>query len=113
MCAGKLLAELELSVMLAAILRAVDVTTHVQYAGHLHGSPKGASPAAAKAFVAAAAAAKSAAVALVPGYDGPVDLLMCDNMYASIDGPVPFTATPSPRVCHYRGAASASDAPSG
>jgi cytochrome P450 len=109
MCAGRVLAEAELGVMLSAILRRATVTTTPAYCGHVRGVPKAAAPAVAEAYVRkrladgrsrsnSASASGGGAFEVVPGYAGPADLLLAPNMYATIDGAVPFSARPVPRV---------------
>jgi cytochrome P450 len=92
MCAGKALAELELTVCLAAILRNCEVKVELQYCGHVNGVPKAAAPAVAKRFTEQALAASSSSYRFNDSYKGPADILLNDNMYSSIDGTVPFVA---------------------
>jgi len=128
MCAGKVLAEVEMVVVLAAILRCVEVDTRTEYLYHSNGVPVGAGVGTAALANARKALGLTAAgygegdggrgdggnlVVSVPeaadgaggvggvrsgdivvhrGYVGPVTLLRAPNMYATVDGEVPFTA---------------------
>lgn len=118
MCAGKALAETELAVTLAAVLRALPadrcLRTSVVYLAHMNGVPVGAGSGSKGAAlfkhhfgdaitratgtssaplvkVSTAEGAASGDVTLVSGYDGPLSLMLQDNMYAGIEGDVPFT----------------------
>jgi cytochrome P450 len=115
MCAGKGLAELELATVLHAVLAAVQVRTRVTYMAHVHGvpvcvpagtTPTDLPPEIAKARAAAVHVGEGAPADVgrpvttygcftyMPGYRGPMNLRLADNMYAGIDGPLPFTAEP-------------------
>lgn len=103
MCAGRVLAEAELGVVLAAILRRAAVATQPLYCGHVRGVPKAAAPGVAEAYARKRLGEgrtsnvtdddDDGGFRVVPGYAGPADLLLAPNMYATIDGAVPFTAT--------------------
>jgi hypothetical protein len=110
MCAGKVLAETEVLIILSAIVRVCRVRTHTTYVGHINQRPFCAGPAVAQSIrstwpdgvvdsggvitCASMDGDTSGEVRVHPNYDGPADILLKDSMYSSIDGLVPFSASP-------------------
>jgi hypothetical protein len=92
LCLGKDLARLELAVALHGILSRVNLRTHVRYIGHIHGVPVG-TGVGTKLTEKDLPDLASGVLRFEEGYQGPLQLLLSDDMYATIEGDVPFSVS--------------------